>query len=360
MMDELLKRVPAELRPRFREIAALTDAFCAAHLDDEFRDLCRGLAAVCCTEGVPVTSGKAAGWAAGVAAAVGYVNFLGDPDQPHHMTTDDIAKHVGVSPATLHNKSKAIRDALDIDRWDARFATRKMIDRNPMTWMLELKNGMIVDVRDAPREVQEEAFRRGMIPYVPADGAPPAGGAPEPATADPPPRKKAAGKKPRTAKAAAGPGGVYTLDVVLLSGPITKKFAKKNKSVVRTIEIRGDQTLADLHEAIFAAFDRDDEHMYEFQFGAGPMDPKGPRYVLPMAAGEDFGPPIAGTVDETTIDALGLAEGRAFGYWFDFGDDWHHQIDVVKVGAGPPSGKYPRVVARVGDSPPQYAEEDDV
>ena len=32
---------------------------------------------------------------------------------------------------------------------------------------------------------------------------------------------------------------VYTLEVFLLSGPITEKFAKKNRVVSRTIEARG-------------------------------------------------------------------------------------------------------------------------
>ena len=63
--------------------------------------------------------------------------------------------------------------------------------------------------------------------------------------------------------------------------PVTEKFAKKNPEISRTIQIRGDQTLEDLHHAIFDAFDRGEEHMYEFQFGKRPMDPKGPRYVLP-------------------------------------------------------------------------------
>jgi hypothetical protein len=74
-------------------------------------------------------------------------------------------------------------------------------------------------------------------------------------------------------------GGVrlYTLDVFILSGPISERFAKKNTEISRTIQIRDDQTLEDLHRAIFDAFDRFDEHMYEFQFGKGPMDPKAKR-----------------------------------------------------------------------------------
>jgi hypothetical protein len=173
-----------------------------------------------------------------------------------------------------------------------------------------------------------------------------------------PPARKAKPAAP-TPAAAAGRGRVYTLAVSLLSGPVTTAFARKNRSVVRTIEIRGDQTLEQLHDCIFDAFDRDDPHKYEIQIGKGPMDRKGPRYVLPMAADEDFGPPIAGTVDATTIDQMGLKVGRQFGYWFDFGDDWHHQIGVEKIEDGPAKGRYPRVVERVGASPPQYAEEEE-
>ncbi len=125
------------------------------------------------------------------------------------------------------------------------------------------------------------------------------------------------------------------------------------------MQIRGDQTLADLHAALFAAFDRHDEHLYEFQFGKGPNDPAGPRYVLPSAAGFDRGrdAPPAGTVDVTTLDDLGLTPGRSFGYWFDFGDDWWHQITVAAADDAVPPGTYPRVTARVGQSPPQYPED---
>jgi hypothetical protein len=30
-------------------------------------------------------------------------------------------------------------------------------------------NGLLVDLRDMPREVQEIAFQKGMIPYVPGE-----------------------------------------------------------------------------------------------------------------------------------------------------------------------------------------------
>ena len=74
---------------------------------------------------------------------------------------------------------------------------------------------------------------------------------------------------------------IYTLEVFILSGPIDRKFVKKNPVMSRTLEIRGDQTLDELHEIIFMAFDRFEEHLYEFQVGGkGPSDPKARRYGL--------------------------------------------------------------------------------
>ena len=60
---------------------------------------------------------------------------------------------------------------------------------------------------------------------------------------------------------------LYTLKVFLTDGPITKAFA--GKEISHTIQMRGDQTLQALHRAIFKAFDREEEHLHEFNFGKG-------------------------------------------------------------------------------------------
>jgi hypothetical protein len=149
---------------------------------------------------------------------------------------------------------------------------------------------------------------------------------------------------------------LYTLEVFLISGPTTYEFARKNPVVSRTIQIRGDQTLEDLHYAIFGVFDRYDDHMYEFQFGgSGPMDPGARRYVLPMAMQEDSFPDDdqLGDATRTKIGSLGLQVDEAFGYWFDFGDDWWHQINVVAI-EEKALGWYPKADKRVGQSPLQY------
>lgn len=167
--------------------------------------------------------------------------------------------------------------------------------------------------------------------------------------------------KKQVTQEAGSSGKLYTLDVSIMSGPMAESFLKRNKVVSRTIQIRGDQTLAELHRAIFNAFDREEEHMYEFQIGGkGPMDPQARRYVLPAGmndlASEDK---PAGDVKRTTIGSLELQVEDVFGYWFDFGDDWWHQIDVVAVEEKAGRGTFPKVTKRVGKSPPQYVDWDE-
>src|SRR5205814_2336583 len=153
----------------------------------------------------------------------------------------------------------------------------------------------------------------------------------------------AVGKRP-----AATPANLYVLSVYLKGGPISEKFA--NKEISRAIEIRGDQTLEDLHEVIFAAYDRWDQHLYEFQLGKRPFDPAGPNYGIEES--QSRGKKNAGNARTTKLDDLGLKQHRVFGYWFDFGDDWHHQIAVERIEKAIPTVTYPRIIKRVGKSPP--------
>ena len=150
---------------------------------------------------------------------------------------------------------------------------------------------------------------------------------------------------------------LYTLAVYIIGGPVSDEF--EGQTISRTIEIRGDQTLKQLHKAIFKAFNRSDEHLYEFNLGVGPDD-RSKIYSIPMESPiPELNEELAGDVAKTSIDSLGLQVGQAFGYLFDFGDCWMHQINVTATGEVPDDGKYPKVTERVGKSPPQYPDEDE-
>jgi hypothetical protein len=151
---------------------------------------------------------------------------------------------------------------------------------------------------------------------------------------------------------AAPPANLYVLSVFMVGGPTSEKFA--NKEISRVIEIRGDQTLEQLHHAIFKAYERWEDHLYEFQFGKRRFDPDGPKHGGPSPRRSKKGDGDACT---TKLDDLDLNPGRGFGYWFDFGDDWYHHVHVDRIEQATPTVTYPRVIKRVGKSPPQYFDE---
>ncbi len=39
---------------------------------------------------------------------------------------------------------------------------------NPLVWMLEV-NGLMIDIRKAPVELQRLAYEQGLIPFMPAE-----------------------------------------------------------------------------------------------------------------------------------------------------------------------------------------------
>ena len=74
--------VPLKMRPIYDEIIGLTDAFCRTHLNDEYADVCRALAAKLSRKRPsPLEGGRVTTWAAAIVHTIGRVNFLFDKSQ---------------------------------------------------------------------------------------------------------------------------------------------------------------------------------------------------------------------------------------------------------------------------------------
>jgi hypothetical protein len=161
--------VPAAMKPRYEEIVALTDAFCARHLDAEYAQVCRQMAAALARKRPsPLLGGKANSWAAAIVHTVGSVNFLFDKSQTPYMRADELAAAFELSKSTVGSKSKQIKGILDVDIFDPNWTLPSRMDDNPMVWLISV-DGFIVDARHAPRYIQEAAYRQGLIPYIPGE-----------------------------------------------------------------------------------------------------------------------------------------------------------------------------------------------
>jgi len=159
--------VPEAMKARYDEVVELTDAFCREHLNEEYAQLCREMVATLARKRPsPLLGGKTLSWAAAVVYAIGSVNFLFSKDETPHMRANELAAAFGLAQSTVGNKAKEIKDLLNITVLDSRWTLPSRLEDNPMAWMVSI-NGLIIDARDLRRELQEEAYRKGLIPFIP-------------------------------------------------------------------------------------------------------------------------------------------------------------------------------------------------
>jgi hypothetical protein len=150
-------------------IIRLIDEFCEEHLNEEYATLCRELAEKLARKRrSPLLSGSPYTWASGIVRTIGWVNFLHDKSQTPYMRLGDIDAAFGISESTGAAKLAAIRKMLGINQLDPTWTLPSRLDDNPLVWFLNV-NGLMMDIRHCPRELQEIAYEKGLIPYIPAD-----------------------------------------------------------------------------------------------------------------------------------------------------------------------------------------------
>lgn len=163
------KSVPKSMQATYNAIVHLTDEVCTKHLNTECRDLARDMAAALCRKRPsPLASGQPRTWACAILYELGRVNFLSDPSTQPHMTLAELCAALGVGQSTASAKARVIANTLGVNRLNPSWMLPSLVETHPLVWMADV-NGVLVDLRTMPREVQEIAFEKGMIPYIPAD-----------------------------------------------------------------------------------------------------------------------------------------------------------------------------------------------
>jgi len=161
-------KVPKTMAEKFAAISALTDLFSKKHLNDEYLQLIHhAIGTLARKRPSPLLKGKENVWAAAVIHAVGHVNFLDDPSQSPHCKSKTIYEYFGIAMSTGQSKSREIRGMLGMAPMSPEWSLPSLLINNPMVWMLQV-DGIVVDIRQAPIELQELAFEQGYIPFIPS------------------------------------------------------------------------------------------------------------------------------------------------------------------------------------------------
>jgi len=113
-----------------------------------------------------------------------------------------------------------------------------------------------------------------------------------------------------------------------------------------------DQHLTALHDAIQEAFGWQDDHLYSFWLDNTFWGDEEAEITSPVD-------PDEGTrTADLPITELDLRPGQQIAYVFDFGDDWRVRLTLRDDAPGD-GGRYPRVLQRTGQAPPQYPDPDE-
>ena len=169
MVKQHSESVPKAMQSTYTAVTELTDTFCRQHLNDEYAALCRTAAAALARKRPsPLLRGRLEIWACAIVYALGSINFLFDRSQKPYMSAEDICAVFGVSKSSGANKAKLVRNTLDMSQFDATWFLPSRLAESPIAWLIEV-NGLIVDARYIPRKLQEIAYRKGLIAYIPAD-----------------------------------------------------------------------------------------------------------------------------------------------------------------------------------------------
>ncbi len=161
------EKVPKQMKTKYAEIVSLTDEFCDKYLTEEYAQLARYAAAALSRKRLsPLNTGKINSWACGIIYALGFVNFLFDQSSEPYMSAVELCEKFGISKSSGGNYSKKVRDTLNMYQMDPNWYLPSQMDSNPMAWYISV-DGLMVDARHLPRELQEIAFEKGLIPYIP-------------------------------------------------------------------------------------------------------------------------------------------------------------------------------------------------
>lgn len=117
----------------------------------------------------------------------------------------------------------------------------------------------------------------------------------------------------------------------------------------REVLVPSDIRLDRLHEVIQVAMGWTDSHLHEFIVGT-------------LRDGERFGPPVSDPFasgppsrNETkfTLRQIAPDKGSKLLYWYDFGDDWHHEVSVKAVLVATPNQPVPCCLKASRACPPE-------
>jgi hypothetical protein len=134
------------LDSRPEEIIAITQRFCAQHLDLEYSRLCAKLVrALARHRSSPLEGGQTKVWAGPVLCTIGEVNFFFGPTQRPHLKFDELSRLIGVSKSALAIRARFIMNLLRIMPAEPAYRRHEQLVQDPQNRIVEKATRLELD-----------------------------------------------------------------------------------------------------------------------------------------------------------------------------------------------------------------------
>ena len=144
-----------QIQARQQEILELIKEFTDKKLDKDYFNLAKKMLQKLRSENdIPFMTGQPKIWAAAIINALGTINFLFDKSFKPYVSVEELNTFFGTSKSTTANKSKQIREMLNLRHYDPEFSTNKMQEDNPFNKFV-MVDGMITLLDTLPEEFQQ-------------------------------------------------------------------------------------------------------------------------------------------------------------------------------------------------------------
>ncbi|MGD2247939.1 MAG: DUF6398 domain-containing protein [Candidatus Methanofastidiosia archaeon] len=146
------------IQKKMRTLIKMTAEFCDIYLDEDYKKLSKKLIQKMARKReVPFLYGQIEIWAAAVIYALGTTNLLYNKSFEPYIAPDTICSYFKTNKSTTYQKSKRIRDMLNIKYRDKEFSTPYIIENDPLSH-LRIPEELATQLKKLMEEMEKKSI----------------------------------------------------------------------------------------------------------------------------------------------------------------------------------------------------------
>lgn len=159
--------MPNNIKNSYLEISGLTDIFCLGYLSKKYVHASRTMVSQLCQSHISLVKPcKTKYWAAGTIHALAKTNQLYATETIPHVPASKVIDEFEISRSTIYKYANLIQQLINVPCFQVPQNHQQQSQATLSQWLISI-DGIIIDAREMPHDIQKEAYQKGSIPHLP-------------------------------------------------------------------------------------------------------------------------------------------------------------------------------------------------